>query len=88
MDKAFLVALKGGAVRKCGMTTAFVLFEVLYLSASDGQMTFIGCAFFCFWVKFVCDVRAWVAQLRYCSFYSRSVIVSCTAVGDAEQIFE
>lgn len=42
--------------------------------------------FLLFLGKVVCDVRFWLAQLRYYSFYGRSVVAVCRDAGDVEQL--
>lgn len=47
MDISLLVALEGGAVKKCAMTDMFVLSEALYFSAADEEMLIMR-RLFCF----------------------------------------
>lgn len=51
-------------------------------------MSFIGRVFSSSWMSFVCDVRVWVAQLRYYPAHGRSVVVGCRAAGNVKQLFE
>lgn len=47
MDIAFLVALVGRGVKRCGLTDVFFFFEALYLSAADGKMWLIRVVLCC-----------------------------------------
>lgn len=82
-----LVAMEKGGFNKCRMTDGFLVFEFRYFSAADDETWFIRYVFCCFGMEFLCDVSVRVAQLRYFSFYGRSVVVGCGAAGVVEQIF-
>lgn len=70
------------------MTIVFIFFEVLYLSSASGEIRFIKQAYWCLRMVSVCGVRAWVAMLPCNFFYSRSVIVGCSAFRDINQLLE
>lgn len=84
---SFLVALEGRGVQNYEATEVFVFFAVLYASAAGGEMYSIRCGFF-LWVEFLCDAGVWMVLITCYSFYGRSYIVGCSAVGYVEQPLE
>lgn len=83
-----LAALNTANVSRWEMTDPFVFIELLYSSALGGEMWLKEEMFCIIFVQSLRAVETWLAQLRYNLFISRSVLVSCGAMKNVEELHE